>query len=514
MKLSILLPKTLTGRLILLSISYLFALQLIVISAFVIDMNNERINNIIKFSFIKTISIVRLLDNADPRLYDDILKANKSNLTIFLTDSPIIPTERNISFEKRAKKELGSEYREIFIMTTEFNDVIDDFLFPQDNIITAQSSIEQNHNKDFSRDFTNLTRAQFVKSGEIKYLLAKEINKQIKHNRRIFKRKNNKDFTPENFNPAFFGSIKLNNGQYLAFGSLYRTGYLPPISTNIWYVIIGSTFIGTLLFYLLITGITAPLKKLTTQTNILSHNYKAKGLPIEGPKEIRELMNSFNRMQESLASFISDRTRILASISHDLKTPLTSMMLRAQFLPDSEDKTKLINTIETMTRMVKATLEFARSEETNTEQTKVHLDSLIDSICSDYQDAGKDVDFHIATQLTKASKFLCNTLDMHRILQNLIDNALSYGNKADVYLSEVNSKITIEIVDNGPGIPEEKFEEVFYPFSRLDKARNTSEAHVGLGLSIVRNTILKQGGKIILQNVTPTGLKVTITYEV
>ena len=96
MKLSILLPKTLTGRLILLSISYLFALQLIVISAFVIDMNNERINNIIKFSFIKTISIVRLLDNADPRLYDDILRANKSNLTIFLTDSPIIPTERNI----------------------------------------------------------------------------------------------------------------------------------------------------------------------------------------------------------------------------------------------------------------------------------------------------------------------------------------------------------------------------------------------------------------------------------
>src|SRR5574344_130155 len=487
-------PQTLTGRLILLSIILLFTMQIIIITAFVIDGRNKRIDDNIKFSLVKIISIVRLLDNTNAKLYPEIIKANHGHgLFMYFSKIPLKPNVRNKQFEQRALNELGDENREIYIMTKDNNNAdLDKFPIPKEGELHPVFG-----SKKQSKSFK-------IPSNKANFPIIEDDDK----NTNIADDKHQNKFTP-----IFYGSIKLKNGQYLIFANMLPNGIVPKISSNILYTIISITLLGTLCFYLLIKEITSPLKKLTTQAEIISRDYQAKSLPIEGPLEIQELMISFNRMQKTLESFISDRTRIIAAISHDLKTPLTSMMLRAQFLPDSEDKEKMLSTIDVMTKMVKTTLSFARSEDSQQDAEDIHLPSLIESICDDYIDNNQNVSYIEKTPLIKSKIFHTRPIEIRRILQNLIDNALQYGTEAKVSIAEKENEILLEIEDNGPGIPENKFEEVFSPFTRLDKARNTNNAHVGLGLAIVRNTILKQGGTIHLANKQEGGLVVSIIYK-
>ena len=191
---------------------------------------------------------------------------------------------------------------------------------------------------------------------------------------------------------------------------------------------ISSYFSLAFLLFFLVRGFTQPLHTLTKQVNRLSHDYESKPLPVTGPEEIKDLLESFNRMQERITTFIQDRTRILAAISHDLKTPLTSIVLRAEMLPDCEDKNKLIDTVSNMSKMVRATLDFARSEENREECRELRLSSLLESIASDYQDNGHDVSFAEESVFKNANTFLCRPTEMHRILQNLIDNSLGCFN--------------------------------------------------------------------------------------
>ena len=241
-------------------------------------------------------------------------------------------------------------------------------------------------------------------------------------------------------------------------------------------------------------------------------NEADKSLLASIPEDDPQYNEVLNRMQERITTFIQDRTRILAAISHDLKTPLTSIVLRAEMLPDCEDKNKLIDTVSNMSKMVRATLDFARSEENREECRELRLSSLVESIASDYQDNGHDVSFTEESAFKNANTFLCRPTEMHRILQNLIDNSLCYGTQVKVRLQENSDAIRLMVEDNGPGIPEDQQENVFKPFMRLDKARATDDAHVGLGLSIVRNLVLKQGGSIDIENIKPHGLRIAITY--
>ncbi len=499
-----LLPTTLTGRLILLSLILLFTLQIAIISIFVLDFKSKHAENTIRFSLVRLISLVRILDNSDKNLFSEIIKANHgNNLFLYFSSEPLIPTNRNTEYEKRAKDELNQPQREIYINTAlDLDADLSTFPIPKEGEVRPRMTKKQiEHMRKNSTSLLNFLMDDKKEDSKAQ--------KQFDANPQLFRHRHKN----RNLKPVFYGSIKMSNGNYLIFAHLIPMNPLPPFSSKVIYAIIICTILGTALFYLLIKGITAPLKQLANQADIISRNYKAELPPIAGPKEIQELHASFIRMQQSLSSFISDRTRILASISHDLKTPLTSMMLRAQFLPDCEDKEKLIATIDNMSRMVKATLAFARSDEHLTEIRDLHLPSVLETICNSYQDNGKDVTFETLSPFKTALCFKADVIDIQRIMQNLIDNALQYGTKAIVTLKEEAQCLVIAVQDNGPGIPTEKFEDVFAPFFRLDKARNTNDAHVGLGLSIVRNTVLKQGGKVELKNLAP-GLQVTIIYHI
>ena len=197
---------------------------------------------------------------------------------------------------------------------------------------------------------------------------------------------------------------------------------------------------------------------------------------------------------------------MLAAISHDLRTPLTSLRLRCEFLPDGEDKQRLQQTLDTMEEMLKATLAFARDDQAAETSRSVDLVSLLQSLCDDYQDSGQPVTCQSEGQLA----YICRPALLRRVLQNLIDNALTYAGSAEVNLVRGEDSLQILVRDHGPGIPEADLEQVFQPFVRLDSSRNTEGGSVGLGLAIARTLIHRHGGELTLSNHPQGGLEARI----
>jgi signal transduction histidine kinase len=193
---------------------------------------------------------------------------------------------------------------------------------------------------------------------------------------------------------------------------------------------------------------------------------------------------------------------MLAAISHDLRTPLTSLRLRAEFVTDEETREKLLGTIEEMQAMTEATLVFAREEATGEPTRTVDLAALLESLCADLADLGWSVSFAEAEPMA----YRCRADALRRALRNLIENAVRYGGQARVALGASADGIEITIDDDGPGIPPQDLERVFQPFVRLELSRNRSTGGVGLGLAIARGIIRAHGGDILLAN-RPHGLR-------
>ena len=201
---------------------------------------------------------------------------------------------------------------------------------------------------------------------------------------------------------------------------------------------------------------------------------------------------------------------MLAAISHDLRTPLTTLRLRAELLDDSEAKTKLLDTIEEMNAMIEATLAFAREEAAQEDTRTVDLTALVQSVCDDLQDLGNNVTLTAADRLT----YSCRPIGLKRAIRNVIENAIRYGGGSRVDIARADDTYTIIVDDDGPGIPEADLERVFEPFMRLDASRNKDSGGIGLGLSIVRSIVRSHGGDVSLQNRTTGGLRVTISLPV
>jgi signal transduction histidine kinase len=201
---------------------------------------------------------------------------------------------------------------------------------------------------------------------------------------------------------------------------------------------------------------------------------------------------------------------MLAAISHDLRTPITSLRLRAEFIEDEEIRQKILETLDDMQRMAEATLAFAREEAAQEDTRPVDLAALIESVCADLADIGQDVTFAGAAR----SHYLGRPSSLKRALRNLIENAVTYGRRARVGLETGQREWHIVIDDDGPGIPEADFERVFAPFVRLEESRNPETGGVGLGMAISRSIVRGHGGDITLENRRgehgTLGLRVTI----
>ena len=212
-------------------------------------------------------------------------------------------------------------------------------------------------------------------------------------------------------------------------------------------------------------------------------------------------------MQQRLSRFISDRTRILTAMSHDLKTPITRMRLRTEMLEDSAVQAKFVRDLEEMESMVTQTLEFMRDTSAGEPVQRVNLAALLESLQSDFQDAGRPFEIGGAA----AHPYPGRPLALRRCLANLVENAIRYGERAAISVEEGAGEVIIRILDRGPGIPEQELERAFEPFFRGEASRSRETGGTGLGLGIARNIARAHGGELVLRNRPGGGLEAILS---
>lgn len=227
-----------------------------------------------------------------------------------------------------------------------------------------------------------------------------------------------------------------------------------------------------------------------------------------GPAEVRQAAAVFNQMQVRLKSQLAERSRFLAAISHDLRTPLTRLKLRAEKITDRRLQASVQEDLDEMAAMIDSALDYLRGTGQPEGPQPLDIASLVYSLAEDAQYSGQ------AVSVTGASApVMVQPMAMRRCLNNLIENAIRYGERADIVIEETQDKVVISISDAGPGIPEDKMEAVFSPFFRLEESRNRNTGGIGLGLSIARDIARQQGGTLALKNGAEGGLVATLTLN-
>ncbi len=255
--------------------------------------------------------------------------------------------------------------------------------------------------------------------------------------------------------------------------------------------------------------LTSPLKKLAKAAAALGRGESATRLEEKGPREVLDTIRAFNDMQERLSRFVHDRTKMLAALGHDLRTPITTLRLRAEFIEDEEIRQKILETLDEMFEMAEATLSFAREEAAQEKTRLVDVSALASTVCADLSDTGFPVECADPGSIT----LRCRPLGLKRAFRNILENAVAYGRRARVTVEHRRGDVVIVVDDDGPGIPEGDMERVFSPFVRLENSRNADTGGVGLGLAIARSIVRNHGGDIALQNRPEGGLRVTISLH-
>lgn len=254
-------------------------------------------------------------------------------------------------------------------------------------------------------------------------------------------------------------------------------------------------------------SIVRPLRELRQAAEGLGKDIRQSPLRLSGPSEVRETARAFNTMQQRLKNYIEDRAGVLAAVSHDLKTPLTRLRLRADLMDDEELRQKTQKDLDEMESMVGATLDFMRGTETSEPSQRLDLTALLESVQQDAQEAGKEV----AIEGSVATPFTGKPLALKRCIVNLVENAVRYGGSCEIAISDNEMEVSINIRDRGPGIPEEMLEKVFNPFFRVESSRAQHTGGTGLGLGIARNIARAHGGDLTLHKRSGGGLCAMLT---
>ncbi|CAI3806314.1 ATP-binding protein [Rheinheimera sp. MM224] len=250
-----------------------------------------------------------------------------------------------------------------------------------------------------------------------------------------------------------------------------------------------------------------PLTRLAQAVDQLDPDAPSPDLDEKGPSEVVYAARAFNTLQSRIATFLKERMQLLAAISHDLQTPITRMKLRVEQMDGSLEKDKLWSDLSEMQHLVREGVAYARSMDSAAEpECRIDLDAFLDSLVCDYQDSGQ------AVSLNGSTAAVINTRPhaLRRILTNLTDNALKFGGSAEFKVQTTKSGIQLQVLDNGPGIPEAELEQVLQPFYRVESSRNRETGGTGLGLAIAQQLSQALGGRLSLNNRAEGGLCVTV----
>lgn len=256
--------------------------------------------------------------------------------------------------------------------------------------------------------------------------------------------------------------------------------------------------------------LTASLSRFAAAAHRLGTDVSAPSIAERGPREIREAALAFNQMQARIRRFVEDRTLMLAAISHDLRTGLTRLRLRTEYIGDEQQRAKALADLDELQAMLSATLAFGRDDAAQDESSQVDLAVLLQSLTDDATDAGHSASFDGPNHLA----FSGRPIALRRLFSNLIDNAIKYGGAADVRLGASERAAEVTVGDRGPGIPLELRERVFAPFFRLEGSRSRETGGAGLGLTVARSLARHHGGDIALDDREGGGLLVRVMLPV
>ncbi len=306
--------------------------------------------------------------------------------------------------------------------------------------------------------------------------------------------------------PVIVMSAKLINGPWI--NARYRFRGAP--------LEFGLAFVGLLASFVavLALGVTwlmgramKPVRRLADSAAAFGRGEAVTELALEGPADIQNLTQAFNTMQRRIKSFVDDRTTMLAAISHDLRTPITALRIRAEMIEDEEARMRMIEQLDDMQKMTEAALAFAREDGREEELRRTDLGALVGSICADMEDMGRQV------TLTCMDGVVVNArpIALKRAVRNLVENACLYGERADVEVVSGDATVDIIVNDWGPGIAADQQERMFEPFTRLEGSRSRETGGSGLGLAIARSIARAHGGDVNVFNRHERGLRAVLT---
>ena len=257
---------------------------------------------------------------------------------------------------------------------------------------------------------------------------------------------------------------------------------------------------------LLMHGIVAPLRQLARAVDSMGHTIDTAPIAEQGPHEVQQVARAFNAMRLRIERLVVDRTQALAAVSHDLRTPITRLRLRAGFIADHDMQNSIDRDLDDMETMVEATLAYLSGEQEIENLRPTDLPALLATLVDAETDMGRAASYEGPAHVT----VIARPFSLKRAFANLIANAVVHGGGARVRLGLNGNRVFVTVEDDGPGIPESDIKRVFDPFVRLENSRDRRTGGVGLGLTIARQAVTAMGGSLVLQNRPGGGLTARI----
>ncbi|MEB0077574.1 ATP-binding protein [Pseudomonas sp. CCI3.2] len=309
--------------------------------------------------------------------------------------------------------------------------------------------------------------------------------------------------------PVLVTQIELSPGEWLYIASLLPEPYTTLEEQNlptqqVWFIGLTSSFL--LLFIgLLVHWQSRPLKRLARAAREMSLGTVVEPVIEGGGSEVVEVSRAFNAMRERISRYLSERSQLFSAISHDLRTPITRLRLRVELLEDESVQAKFSRDLDELELLVKGALQCVKDTDIHENIEPVDLNHVLDCLVEPYvSPAGNG---RVTQQGQAGALFLGKPLALKRCMGNLIDNALKYGQRAHLHVTDDINAFVLHVDDEGPGVPEQRLEQVFEPHFRL---AGKQQQGYGLGLGIARNIAHSHGGEVSLQNLREGGLRVTL----
>lgn len=301
---------------------------------------------------------------------------------------------------------------------------------------------------------------------------------------------------------AFSVAMQLMDGTWLNFG--FASVRSLPLSSVSHLLILGIGISALLVFGVAAMRlITRPIDRLAMAAEEFGRGVQPEDVPESGVREVQRAARAFNDMRRRIRRMIEDRTQMIAAISHDLRTPITRLKLRAEFVEDTEEQQKMLADLDQMEAIIRSTLAFAREDNDTEPSTMVDLAAMLEEIAESHPPAWVNAPGGDAVLRGRP-------VALRRCFNNLVENAVRYGHAADITVFDRPDALEIMIDDKGPGIPEDRLKDVFRPFVRIEESRNRESGGAGLGLAIARSVVLAHGGSISLANREEGGLRTLV----